>query len=404
MKTTIALAVFVGCTAAAASAQSPSSAFNRGNGLAGMAEPRPGRGAREVHGSARTCAASRASHVRTATRKSRPSRPAPAPSTAIPGVIAAGQSWKVVWHWQGNNADGPIAGDDGKLLFANNDASNVMEMDPATGLARIAYDDVNTGGAVSRSKNGALFVLSRGLGSGIIQLEPQRKMFANTFRGEPLDCVGGTPNDLTRRRARRRLHLRVGRRACSTRTRKASSRSMATAITGANGIILSPDERTLYVTNGPLVVAFDVQADGSLTNQREFGKLRGGTGGDGSAVDSEGRLYVSTGRSIDVFSAARRVLGLDSGAARHARHGVRRPRQEDALRHRLLRRLGHAERAQPRHRDPDDRAGLHGPREVARRGISLIAQRDHRVHAHRSPRRDNAGDERDGARIAVTAT
>ena len=80
-------------------------------------------------------------------------------------------------------------------------------------------------------------------------------------------------------------------------------------VTGANGIILSPDERTLYVTNGPVVVAFDVQSDGSLTNQRDFGRLQGGTGGDGSAVDSEGRLYVATGRSIDVFSPSGEFLG-----------------------------------------------------------------------------------------------
>jgi gluconolactonase len=57
------------------------------------------------------------------------------------------------------------------------------------------------------------------------------------------------------------------------------------------------------------VVAFDVQADGSLTNQRDFGKLQGGTGGDGSADDSEGRLYVATGRSIDVFSPKGDFLG-----------------------------------------------------------------------------------------------
>ncbi len=67
--------------------------------------------------------------------------PAPAlPSTAaIPGVLAAGRSWKVVWSWEGNNVDGPIAGDNGTVLFANNDASNVMQMDPSTGLAKMLY-------------------------------------------------------------------------------------------------------------------------------------------------------------------------------------------------------------------------------------------------------------------------
>ena len=55
----------------------------------------------------------------------------------------------------------------------------------------------------------------------------------------------------------------------------------------ANGIILSSDEKTLYVTNGAVVFAFDVKPDGSLTNQPEFSKLRGGQSGDGSAVDQQ---------------------------------------------------------------------------------------------------------------------
>ncbi len=102
-----------------------------------------------------------------ATANAAPPDPVLPATSAIPGVLAAGQSWKVVWSWEGNNVDGPIAGDNGTVLFANNDASNVMQMDPATGLAKILYSNTNTGGAVSRSKNGALFVAERGLGSAI---------------------------------------------------------------------------------------------------------------------------------------------------------------------------------------------------------------------------------------------
>src|SRR5205085_1228644 len=87
-----------------------------------------------------------------------------------------------------------------------------------------------------------------------------------------------------------------------------------------NGIILSRDDRTLYVTNGGVMVAFDVQADGALTNQREFGKLRGGQSGDGSAIDSDGRVYVSTGSSVDVFSPTGEFLG--SIPAPRGTHGV----------------------------------------------------------------------------------
>jgi gluconolactonase len=91
-------------------------------------------------------------------------------------------------------------------------------------------------------------------------------------------------------------------------------------VAGANGIILSPDEKILYVTSGPSVFSFDVTADGSLTNQREFARLRGGMGGDGATVDSQGRVYASTGQSVDVFAANGDFLGRIPGPT--MLHGV----------------------------------------------------------------------------------
>jgi gluconolactonase len=240
-------------------------------------------------------------------------------STEIPGVIAAGQTWKVVWSWEGNNADGPIAGDDGTILFANNDASNVMQIDPATGLATIIHSDTNTGGALSRSKNGALFLASRGLNAGIVQLEPERKVLASSFRGEPLDCIGGVLNDLAAD-ARGGVYLSITGGGLFYANPQGVVTQYGDGIAVANGIVLSPDEQTLYVTNGPVVIAFDVQTDGSLTRQREFGKLRGGQGGDGSAVDAEGRLYVATGASADVFAPDGEFLGSIPGP--RGMHGV----------------------------------------------------------------------------------
>jgi sugar lactone lactonase YvrE len=244
-----------------------------------------------------------------------PPVPALPPTTAIPGVLAAGQSWKIVWSWEGNNVDGPIAGDNGAVLFANNDASNVMQMDPATGRAKVLYNNTNTGGAVTRGKNGAFFVAERGIGSAIEQLEPQRKILANSFHGEPLECIGGVVNDLIAD-ARGGVYFSVTGAAGSGvfyADPKGVVSQYGKDVPLANGIILSPDEKTLYVTNGAVVYAFDVKSDGSLTNQREFGKLQGGEGGDGSAVDQQGRVYVATGKSVDVFAPEGKFLGTIPG-------------------------------------------------------------------------------------------
>jgi len=164
-----------------------------------------------------------------------------------------------------------------------------------------------------------LFLAVRGLGTGIEQLEPQRKMFASSFNGEPLECVGGVMNDLVAA-ARGGVYFSVTGGGLFYANSQGVVSQYGDDVSRANGIVLSPDEETLYATNGTVVLAFDVQPDGSLMNQREFGWLRGGQGGDGSAVDAEGRLYVATGVSADVFAPNGEFLGSIWGP--QGMHGV----------------------------------------------------------------------------------
>jgi gluconolactonase len=315
MKSTYVAVALLG-VAAAAGAQQPSAAFDRGSSLQAAQNP----GFAAFTAKCKTPPKARVPGGRAPAAANTEAPPAPALPLpdAIPGVIAAGQQWKLVWAWEGNNADGPIAGPNGSILFANNDASNVMQLDPATGLATVLFDKTNTGGALSRSKNGALFLGVRGLGGGIEQLEPTRKVFANSFEGEPFECVGGSVNDLMAD-ARGGVYLAISGGGVFYANPQGGVTKYGD-VTNVNGIILSPDEKTLYVTNGGTVVAYDVQANGALTNQRDFGKLVGGQGGDGSAVDAAGRVYVSTGASVDVFSPGGEFLG--SIPAPRGTHGV----------------------------------------------------------------------------------
>ncbi len=311
MKIKIGLMAIAGCATGIVWAQSPSSSLSRGNSMQSWQNP----GITNVLAKCKNPPKPFKIPIpANANGNAVPPDPALPATSAIRGVLA-GQSWKVVWSWQGNNVDGPIAADNGTVLFANNDASNVMQMDPATGLARVVYSNTNTGGAVSRSKNGALFVAERGLGSAIEQLEPQRKMLANSFHGEPLECVGGVVNDLMAD-ARGGVYFSVTG-ATGSGVFYADPKGVVSQygkdVPQANGIILSPDEKTLYVTNGATVYAFDVKADGSLANQREFGRLRGGEGGDGSAVDQQGRVYIATGKSVDVFESDGKFAGTIPG-------------------------------------------------------------------------------------------
>jgi gluconolactonase len=235
--------------------------------------------------------------------------PAPVPGVreykvdAIPGVIAAGQQWKFLWQEVGNNGDGIVGTDDGALLLAQNDNSKVLKLDK-DGKTSVAYSDTHTGGALSLNKKKALFIVERGLRANVTQLTPQRKVLADSYQGEPLDCIGGVINDLTAD-SKGGVYFTMG------GVYYADPKGVVTkyGTTTPNGIVLSADEKTLYATNGPAIAAFDVQPDGSLTNQREFAKLEGPGGGDGSTIDKDGRLYVTTNVGVQVLSPEGKHLG-----------------------------------------------------------------------------------------------
>jgi gluconolactonase len=224
--------------------------------------------------------------------------------TEIPGVIAAGAQWKDVWEVDGNNADGIIA-KDGGLLIAQNDNSAVVKLDK-NGKTSTAYTGTNTGGSVATSAKGSLFLVNRGLNESIEQLAPQRKTFANKYNNDPIDCIGGVLNDITAD-SKGGVYFTMG--GVFYADPKGKITRYGENLT-TNGIVLSADEKHLFVTNGTTVAEFDVGKDGALTNQREFAKLEGGGNGDGSTFDTAGRLYVTTNAGVQVIGPDGKYLGL----------------------------------------------------------------------------------------------
>lgn len=83
-----------------------------------------------------------------------------------------------------------------------------------------------------------------------------------------------------------------------------------------NGIALSPDEKTLYVSNSDerkrFWMKYDVAADGSVSNGRMFYDLAGARERgipDGMKVDSKGNVYASGPEGVWVLSASGKHLG-----------------------------------------------------------------------------------------------
>ena len=230
--------------------------------------------------------------------------------TEIPRVVAAGQRWKLLYEEPGNNADGIVTLDDGSVLIAQNDKSDVMRIG-VNGKASVVYTDTYTGGALAANAKGQLFIAERSLNMAVWLLAPERRLFANTFNGEPLDCIaGGVLNDVAADN-KGGVYFTMGG-LYYANPRGIVTGRYGTIGGGGGGLILSPDEKTLYATGRPGIVggggmvAFDVQADGSLTNERPFADV----GNDGTTIDAAGRVYTVRQDGVVVMSPEGKVLGV----------------------------------------------------------------------------------------------
>jgi hypothetical protein len=97
MKSQIAFAVAVGCAAAVVYAQSPSSSFLRGNSMQSWQNPGIDAVLAKCKNPPQPFSIPGAGQ--SANANAAPPDPVLPATAAIPGVLAAGQSWKVVWSW-----------------------------------------------------------------------------------------------------------------------------------------------------------------------------------------------------------------------------------------------------------------------------------------------------------------
>ena len=248
--------------------------------------------------------------------------PQPAPPrevtiAAIPGVIDGGAKWKLIYQSE-VNSDGIVGSRDGGLLFAQEQNNHVMKLDKK-GKVSIFLSAHGPGAVAIGPPMDRIIVVERTCTdpggtpdlckepTGIAALTPARVLLANGIDGKEL----GRLNDLVADK-KGGVYFTNGPQpggGAFYLSPKGQVSSFGENLR-TNGIMLSTNGKTLYVTNGPAIAAFDVQPDGSVKNQREFAKLDGGVNGDGMAIDAAGRLYDATNPGVQVFSPEGKFLGL----------------------------------------------------------------------------------------------
>ena len=233
---------------------------------------------------------------------------------AIPGVIAAGAKWKLVWQGP-DNADGIIGTKDGGLLFAQEQPSTVGMLDKNDKFSILVRDTHGTG-ALAYDNKGRLIGAERTCSdpggrpaeckeaAELVVLQPTRLVLASKFGDNTFWRMGEVVAD-----SKGGVYF-----SDDAGTYFVNPAGKVSLVAGkdvrTNGMALSRDEKTLYLTNGRTIVTFDIQPDGTTKNQREFAMLQGAAGGDGMCIDSEGRLYVTAGDTgIQVFSVEGKHLG-----------------------------------------------------------------------------------------------
>lgn len=88
-------------------------------------------------------------------------------------------------------------------------------------------------------------------------------------------------------------------------------------ILAPNGIIMSPDEKTLYIVPSmqKQVFAYDIKAPGKIENKRVFYQIKqpenkSDSGGDGLSIDVQGSLYITTDLGVQVVDENGALLGI----------------------------------------------------------------------------------------------
>lgn len=217
-------------------------------------------------------------------------------------IMIPGEDWQLVG--QGYRfTEGPAVNAKGELFFTDIPASRIYKVDLAGKISLFAED---TGKA-----NGLMF---DAYGRLLACAGGKQEIVAYDAAGKAETVATGIAcNDLTLTRhgiyvtdpSNHQVHLV---------DLQGETRVVDMGIERPNGIVTSPDQTLLWVSDtlGMFVYSFQIQKDGGLAYREPLGQLHLAYGettsrADGMAVDTHGRIYVTTSMGLQVCDQLGRV-------------------------------------------------------------------------------------------------
>jgi len=241
----------------------------------------------------------------------------------IPGIGPAGEVKKL--HTGLMFTEGPASDGQGNLYFSDVSGNKIHKVDAAGELTTFLDPSNHTNGLMV---NAAGKIVACEMDGRIVEIDAKTKAvkaLAPEYEGKRFNA----PNDLVidkeggiyftdpHFRAPANMPLPQGVRAFYYRAADGKVTRLGVIENAPNGVILSPDEKTLYVIPSlqAEMLAYPVEGPGKLGPQRTFcslkqaaGKTAGG--GDGLTIDNKGNLYITSALGIQVFSPEGKALGI----------------------------------------------------------------------------------------------
>lgn len=218
-------------------------------------------------------------------------------------LVLEGENWELVSSGH-KFTEGPAVNDAGELFFTDIPNNRIHKVD-AEGKVSVFAEDSGAANGLMMGPDGLLYACRHADGQIV------RYSLDGKTRDVVVDGIKG--NDLVL------LHNGMG--YCTDPdnkkifyfTIKGDKKEVDSGIEFPNGIMTSPDQTLLTVANtrGRFCYSYQIQPDGTLGAKQEYGWLHVTdhlqTGADGMAVDTEGRMYVTTSLGVQILDQLGRV-------------------------------------------------------------------------------------------------